>query len=314
MLKTKVCVYTPTTPFMGIERECRKPFATLIGIPYDSTSSYRPGSRYGPIAIRKASLSLEPCSIYTDIDVSTIPFIDLGDLVVPYEPRKAVNIIASCCGEIAKKTDILIAFGGEHTITYGILKGLTSLQDMENLCVVVFDAHLDLRTQYQGEDLCHATVMNRIIEDIQSIKRIVFIGTRAISYEETSKLQSLKKTNTVTVVRSTEIHSVNRILKELGGCRSLYISIDVDVLDPTYAPGVQTPEPFGLNPKDLMGILENICRDFGRNIVGIDIVEYTPIYDVGEQTAFLIARIVMELMAFIAKSRNINSLNICQLF
>lgn len=194
-----------------------------------------------------------------------------------------------------KTKKIIISIGGEHTISAGVIKGLQK----EGLCIISFDAHLDLRDEYMGYKYDHACVMRRISE--YGVK-ILEIGSRAISREE---LEYARRNGiaffTPQQIRLLGVKEVARkIINSTQECKSLYISIDMDGLDPAYAPGVATPEPEGLDPTTLLDII-NLIVD--KRVVGFDIVEISPPYDISGITSVLGAKIIMETSASIYKAK-----------
>jgi agmatinase len=189
-----------------------------------------------------------------------------------------------------------VFIGGEHTITFGAAKNLRS-----RFAVVSFDAHLDLRDEYMDRKFCHATFMRRINEIVKP-EKIIEIGVRAACKDE---LKYVAEAGNIIYVTPQKIENagVKKISEEikdlLVDCEEVYLTVDMDVLDPSYAPAVQNPEPDGLSIGVLLNILSLICD---RRIVGFDIVEVTPHYDNGV-TAINAAKIIFEVLSFIYKSR-----------
>ncbi len=192
---------------------------------------------------------------------------------------------------------ITISIGGEHTITAGIIKGTKR----EGLCLVSFDAHLDLRDEYMGYRYDHACVMRRISE--YGVK-IIEVGTRAVSKEE---IEYAKQKGilffTPQQIRLLGVkETARRIITSTQECKSLYISVDMDGIDPAYAPGVATPEPDGLDPTNLLDII-NLIAD--KRVIGFDIVEVSPSYDTSGITSVLASRIILETAATVYKARSL---------
>ncbi len=285
--------------FNGIQQSFDTAKYALLGVPFDVTSTYRAGARFGPTAIRQASLNIETYSFRSNFDSEFLRLIDLGDLHVSSNPEKTINMLELVVKELFVGKKMPIVIGGEHTITLGILKGLISKP--QKTAIVVFDAHLDLRKEFLGLTLSHTTFMRLINENIQPAK-IIEVGTRAVCSEELD----YSKKNGIDFITSHQIRQKgtsvikNEINNILSSYENVYLSIDMDVLDPAYAPGVQNPEPEGIKTNELLDIL---CSLSLNNIIGFDVVEVAPIYDTGI-TAITAAKIILELLSAIEKTVN----------
>ncbi len=285
--------------FNGIQQSFDKAKYTILGVPFDVTSTYRTGARFGPTAIRQASLNIETYSLRSNFDTELLPIVDLGDIHVSSDPEKTINMLDLVAKDLLIAKKMPIAIGGEHTITLGILKGLISKP--EKTAIVVFDAHLDLRKEFLGLSLSHTTFMRLINETIKPAK-IIEVGTRAVCKEELD----YSKKNGIDYITSHKIRKkgTSEIIKEIKhtifSYENVYISVDMDVLDPAYAPGVQNPEPEGIKTSELIDIL---CSLGDRRIIGFDVVEVAPIYDTGI-TAISAAKIILELLSSIEKITN----------
>ncbi|MHA1238299.1 MAG: agmatinase [Candidatus Odinarchaeia archaeon] len=273
--------------FMGSELSFDVGNFIVLGVPFDGTVTYRPGSRFAPMHLREASNNVETFSFRSLKDARTIKLADIGDLhVVQGNSVKTLERLSKVVGEIYRVSKIPILLGGEHLITLG------SVKPLKKTTIIIFDAHFDLRESYLGEKLSHATVTRRIAELVGNDK-IILVGVRAGTREE----YEFAKQN-ITFFTSYDIHVKGatmigqRVRKALEGAERVYISIDLDVLDPCYAPGVGSPEPEGLNLTDLLNILWQISE----NTVGIDITEYSPLYDLNGITAVNAVKILYELV------------------
>ncbi len=255
----------------------------IYGIPYDQTQTFRSGSRFAPNAIREASWNLEEYSSFFDYDVSKSKICDCGNINTDGKFEEIVERTRNFLGKLKKKT-IPIALGGEHTITYAA----TTVYD--NICYVVFDAHLDLRAEFNGEKYNHACTLRRIYEDREY--EIIIIGARSFTQEEKEFIQRNRRIKCYT---SWKIKKENIIPEEIESYDKVYVSIDMDVFDPSFAPGVSVPEPFGLNPDYLLLFLDK----YGKKIVGADITEVIP--DQNYTTQILAAKIVIEIIASIER-------------
>jgi agmatinase len=281
--------------FGGIQKSPRNALFIIVGMPYDSTTTFRPGTRFAPSAIREASINIETNSLLSTTFLEDVEFYDVGDLdLIGLDIREALRRITSISQEAVSMKKILLSIGGEHTITYGILKG------MKFDTLFIFDAHLDLRDEYPaGVKYGHATVIRRIYEEFRPAKLFI-IGARAFSKEE----RKFAENNNINILDIRYIkENFNECIKKIKGATEnssrIYISIDMDVFDPTYAPAVSNPEPFGLSLSEFLNLIKSMLS---RKVVGVDLVEVSPLYDNGN-TAILASKILLECMATIWSSQ-----------
>ena len=283
-----------TTAFGGIESTLEDAEYVVLGVPFDFTSTYRPGSRFAPTAIREASWNLEGYSLRSGIDAERLAVHDLGDLDVLGDVRGTLNRLRRVVNEIVDHAKVPIVLGGEHTVTYGCLDAF------DDVAVLCFDAHLDLRDEYIGRKLSHATFMRRICERLGG-DRIFHVGVRAVSPEELD----YAATTGVDYVTARDLAGGDwrgvlvAMMDQLRTFDHVYLTLDLDVIDPAYAPAVGNPVPEGISPTLLLDALEQICDE---RIVGVDVVEVAPTYDTG-RTAVLAAHLVYNILAFLAKSK-----------
>lgn len=262
----------------------------VVGVPFDGTSSYRPGSRFGPRAVREASNNIEAYSLKAKRGLTSGEIFDMGDIDVIYgntkETLKRVELVAKEILE-AKKMPILI--GGEHTLTYGSIKALK-----DGILVIHFDAHMDLRDSYMGEKLTHCTVMRRISEIVGS-DAIIQLGIRSCSKEEHEFAEGrIVQFSSYDIQREGVQSIMGSAKKLLSSFDGVYLTIDMDILDPAYAPGVGNPEPGGLSFSTLLELVLGIS-EASKKVVGVDVVEIVPKYDNGS-TAVSAAKIIFELL------------------
>ncbi|MCS7108039.1 MAG: agmatinase [Sulfolobales archaeon] len=291
--------------FNGINAAVNKPQFAIVGVPLDSTSSFRPGCRFAPLYVRLASQSLELFSLRTLVNIEEVPLVDVGDIVIPHgDLTRTLNIIESVLSELIGEGLKVIAIGGEHTSTLGVVKGVIKALGSD-LCYVCFDSHSDFRYEYLGSKYSHACV-NRRIYELLGGNRISLIGVRAVSYDEYRDLKSLNiKYFTSAQVRTLGFREVGRsVAKLLENCSKTYISIDLDVIDPAYAPGVTTPEPEGITPTELLDILQILIDD---RVVGLDVVELTPHYDHSITSSAVAAKVINEAIGLIYTSTQTSS-------
>lgn len=291
MNHTQLYTY-PSYKFGGFEDVEDAKYA-ILGVPFDFTSTYRPGSRFGPAAIREASINLETYCLRNGLDAEDLRIQDIGDLEVHNDTNETLQRLHLVLKEIVDAKQTPIVLGGEHTVTYGCI------QTFQDTGIITFDAHMDLRNEYLGTNLSHATFMRRICEQLGADK-IVEIGIRAVCREE---LNFAEKTG-LRYVTSLDIgnRGVTKIVQELQdwikNFQQVYVSIDMDVLDPAYAPGVGNPVPEGISTTTLLDLLRGICD---RRVVGFDVVEVAPRYDFGV-TALQAAHIIFNIMSFLSES------------
>ena len=288
--------------FGGVQKPFEEAHYAILGVPFDVTSTYRTGARFGPIAIRQASLNIETFSLRTGMDVEDIPLHDLGDLHVSASTEKTLDLLESVTKSIVENGKTPVAIGGEHTITLGIARGLGF--KAEKTAIVSFDAHLDLRDEYMGLKISHTTFLRRINELVKPA-RIIEIGTRAVCKEELAyaKKAGIDFLTTQQIQRQGMKQTSDWIKKELAEYRNIYLSIDMDVLDPAYVPAAQNPEANGLEMNNLLDMLENACDN---RMIGFDVLEIAPNYDQGV-SAIQAAKVIFELLCLHAKSRKSQS-------
>jgi agmatinase len=224
--------------FSGFQKPLEKADYIVFGVPFDVTSTYRTGARFGPNAIREASLNIETYSFRTGIDIEELQLHDLGDLHISIDTKKTLERLELVIKDILEAGKTPVTIGGEHTITLGILKGLRD--KASKTAIVSFDAHLDLRNESLGLKLSHTTFMRRINEEVK-LAKIIEVGTRAVCKEELGYAKKAKiEFFAAQYIRNEGIKQVVKHLKEnLSKYESIYLSVDMDVLDPAYAPAVQ---------------------------------------------------------------------------
>ena len=260
----------------------------VLGIPYDGTTSYRPGTRFGPNAIRNEMYGLETYSPYLDKDLAEYKICDLGDMEFPFGNRNLVlEDIAKETKGILDDNKKVLALGGEHLISYPVIKEYYS--KYEDLVVIHFDAHTDLREEFLGESLSHATVMKRV-HDFLGNDRIYQFGIRSGTKDEFE----FGREHTNLFKFSTD--KVSSIVDRIKN-KPLYVTIDLDVLDPSIFSGTGTPEAGGITFKELMDALK--CLE-GLNIVGGDIVELAPHYDQSGVSTAVACKVLRELLLIMA--------------
>ncbi len=290
-------LFTSISPsFVGSQRPFEEADYVIVGVPFDSTSTYRVGARFAPLAIREASLNIETYSFRTNVDVEDLRVHDLGDLHVSLEVEETLRRLELVSKEVLDAGKKLAVIGGEHTISLGVAKALG-----EGIAVVSFDAHLDLRDEFMGKALTHTTFMRRLYEQARP-RCIMIIGVRAVCKEELAYVERSDGISFVTTRRMAKegIDAVvNEVVRFLKGAKRIYLTIDVDVLDPAYAPAVQNPEPEGLDVRTLLDVIDGI---FNERVIAFDLVEVAPHYDMGT-TSVQAAKVAFETLCQMEKWR-----------
>ena len=275
--------------FADANKNFNESFFIIFGVPFDGTSSYRHGSKFAPDEIRKASYNLESYVMEHKISLSDLPIHDMGDIGTIDEfgyVNDVIDTVYSTMQSILpNKFPIMI--GGEHSITIGAAKALKKL----NAGIIFIDAHGDFRDEYLGNKYSHACTARRAYEILNG--KIISIGVRSASQEEVEDAKDLN----YEWIDSYEFQKFGwkRTIKkamEILDVQKVYLSIDIDGIDPAYAPGTGTPEFFGLSPMDV----KNIINFLAPNLIGADITEVCPPYDNGN-TSILAARLVQEIIA-----------------
>jgi len=285
---------SPYPVFSGNQISYEEAKYVVVGVPFDVTSTYRSGSKFAPLAIRDASQNVECYSFRTGVDVEELKIHDLGDLHVAADVELTLGRLALVAQDLFEDEKIPVFIGGEHTITLGVMKSLDP-----KVAVVSFDAHLDLRDNYLGLSVSHTTFLRRINEDVKPCK-ILEVGTRAVCREE---LDYAKEAGidyiTAHQIRKDGVNKTAEAIKSaLSGCEKVYVTVDMDVLDPAYVPAVPNPEPEGLDTSTLLDLLEVVCD---RRVVGFDVVEVAPHYDSGV-TATQATKVMFEMLGFLEKA------------
>ena len=276
-------------PFTGISSAYDKSRFVFFGVPYDKTSTYRAGSRFAPGALRDVSANMELYSVRSKVDLEQVAVHDWGDVDIVENLVETLGRVKSVCSELLDSNKIPIMVGGEHSITKAAADALP-----EDTGLVSFDAHLDLRDEFLGEKLSHATFMRRVSERLGS-DHIMEVGIRAFSKPE---LDFTRKSG-VTMITPQDLReagiskTAQRIRGFLSGFSQSYVTVDIDVLDPAFAPGVGNPEPDGLSTDELLTLVD---ASMEKNTVGFDLVEVSPQLDSG-QTAAVGVKVIFEAIA-----------------
>lgn len=270
--------------------ELEKGYA-IIGVGFDSTTSYKAGSRYGPRAVREASYNFESYNLSFDTSLTACSY-DIGDVMVNHGNYESTNpMILDTVKSVLEMNLCPIVIGGEHTITNGVIGGIHDFNEelFHNMTVIHFDAHFDMRDTYLDEKYSHATVLRRIHE--LNPKEIIQLGIRSAQYDEHEYVKSHEN---ITYFTNHDIHrNINKVisyLKKITG--PVYITVDIDVLDPAYAPSVGTPAPCGISPYDLENMMSILAL---KDVVGLDVVEVSS-DSIGDITSINAAKVIYDFL------------------
>lgn len=267
----------------------------VLGVPFDSTSTFRLGSKFGANAIREAFLNIEIYSNRLNVDLENCPINDLGNLCQIGDAKRMSSSLKKVVSEILSDCKVPAILGGEHTLSYATFNAMP-----KNTGFIVFDAHADLRNEFVGISFSHTTWLRRFIEKQANAENVIHVGLRAASQEEVD-YKSKVGLQTITTNRIlTTKHSEKVLLDFVKQFNQLYISIDMDILDPAYAPGVGNPEAAGISTAQLLEFLYVLE---GRKLLGFDIVEVCPQYDTGI-TAIAASKLMLELISLVHKYSN----------
>jgi agmatinase len=256
----------------------------ILGVPFDSTTTYQPGARFGPLFVREASYNFEKYNLFSNKVLDT-NVCDIGNLeVIPGNFQKTCLHLESVISSMSEDGLIPLTIGGEHSISYGVLNAL----NLQDVTILHFDAHMDLRDKYIGEKYSHATVMRRIHDKNPS--KIIQMGIRSSSQEETEFAQE----NSIDYYTPQEIKDdLNKMEKIIGQIDGLiYVTVDMDVMDPAYAPSVGTPTPCGISPQELEKLILQLN---GKDIIGFDVVEVSS-KSIGDITSVNAAKILLDFL------------------
>ncbi len=277
------------------EARDEKPGFTVLPVPYDLTATYGPGARRGPAAILEASANMELYDEETEAEPFRAGIRTLSPLEITAEgPEKMVRRVEAAVGEILEGGSLPVVIGGEHSISTGTVKAL--LERYPSLSVLQLDAHADLRPAYQGTPFSHASVARRIFE----LCPLVQAGIRSLSAEEAEFLKA-REAGEITTIMATAMRGAAR-LEEAIGCiigaltDNVFITIDLDVFDPSVMPSTGTPEPGGLGWYEVLSIIREVTKR--KEIRGFDVVELAPIPGLLAPD-FLAARLVYKVMAYL---------------
>ena len=279
-------LYLTQSPLIISPDEKSDPVANIFGVPFDSTHSYKPGCRFGPDVIRDAFNNIEVFHPQFQVDLETVNIKDFGNIQHTVVAKEMLDMVEKITTELRKTDKLLVILGGEHLLTLG-----SYMSFPKETGYVVFDAHYDLRDEYANTKLSHAAYLRRIVEE-RGADNIVHVGARSFVKEELEFLTKHK----INSISDNEIRLGNatRLLKDaISSFDKLYVSIDLDVVDPAFAPGVGNPEAVGITSRELYDMITSLENN---QIVGSDVVELNPSFDNGS-TSSLAAKMISTIIA-----------------
>ena len=277
--------------FIGCDSEYDESKIVIFGAPFDSTTSYRPGTRFASSAMRNESFGIETYSPYQDKDLTDIKVFDGGDLELCFgSPESALNDIENFSSKILGSGKLPCMIGGEHLVTLGAVRA--AVKKYPDLHIIHFDAHADLRDDYLGQKLSHACVMRRCHELVGDGKIFQF-GIRSGDRDEFLWGKDHITTN------KFDFTGLNKIAEKILN-KPVYFTLDLDVLDPSCFPGTGTPEAGGVSFTELMSAIKSVSA---LNVVGIDVNELSPMLDQSGASTALACKLLREILLYFYKEK-----------
>ena len=277
--------------FIGCDNSYEESKIVLFGAPFDSTTSFRPGTRFASKALRSESFGIESYSPYQDGDLDDFAVFDSGDLELPFgNTQRVLDQIEEHTAEILKDGKIPCMIGGEHLVTLGAMRAV--VKQYPDVHIIHFDAHADLREDYLEERFSHATVLHRVW-DLVGDGKIFQFGIRSGDRSEFVWAKDHVFTN------KFNFHGLKEIVDQLKE-KPVYFTLDLDVLDPSVFPGTGTPEAGGVSFQEL---LEAMIQVSHLNIVGFDVNELSPVYDQSGSSTAMACKVLRELLIAVMKNR-----------
>jgi agmatinase len=300
---TKVPRYAGLTTFARLPRleDVQRADIAVVGVPFDSGVSYRPGARFGPAHIRQSSRLLRPYNPAQDVSpFAALQVAEAGDIAAnPFDIAAAITAIEAGADELHARADRLVSLGGDHTIALPLLRSVVKRHGP--VAVLHFDAHLDTWDTYFGEPFTHGTPFRRAAEEgLIDTARSLHVGIRGPLYAATDLVDTRDLGYAVLTCIDYDrlgLDGIASAMRERLGSGPTYVSVDIDVIDPGMAPGTGTPEAGGLTSRELLSTLRSLA---GLDIVGADIVEVAPAYDHAEVTGIAASHVAYELISLMA--------------
>lgn len=261
--------------------------AVIYGMPMDWTVSFRPGSRFGPSRIREVSIGLEEYSPYLDRLLEDVKYFDAGDIPLPFgHVEGSLEAIRSFVRKVLEDGKMPIGMGGEHLVTWPVIQSV--YEKYQDMVIFHFDAHTDLRDNYEGYEYSHSTPIKKACNLIGG-KNVYSFGIRSGMKEEFEWAKE-----NMNLYKYDVLEPVKKVLPTIGN-RPIYLTIDIDVLDPSAAPGTGTTEAGGITSRELLETIHFMAQN-GANVIGFDLVEVAPVYDHSEMTQIVASKILREMI------------------
>jgi agmatinase len=274
----------------------------VVGVPFDSGTTYRPGARFGPVHVRQSSRLLRPYNPALDIEPFGVAQVaDAGDIACnPFDIQAAIATIEATVSAMTAK---LLTIGGDHTIALPLLRAMHARHGP--VAVLHFDAHLDTWDTYFGAPYTHGTPFRRASEEgLVDLAHSMHVGIRGPLYDRVDLAESARlgfdTVHCAQIERDGLSRAIDRVRERLGDA-PVYVSVDIDVLDPAFAPGTGTPEAGGMTSRELLAMLRELAD---LHVVSADVVEVAPAYDHAEMTGIAAAHVAYELISVLAKGRS----------
>lgn len=279
-----------SNPFQSCESEYNEARVVIFSCPMDTTCSFRPGTRFAGPAIRTDSFGVEWYSPYMDMDLKDYNTCDTGDLDLPIgDVKQCLEIIENATTEILNDNKLPMMIGGEHLVSLGVFRAMA--KKYPDLRIIHLDAHTDLREDFFGMELSHATVLRKGY-DLLGDNRIFQFGIRSGSKKE------FEWAKTHTHLQKFNLNGLDEVCEQIKDY-PVYITIDLDVLDPAYFPGTGTPEPGGITYKELLDAIQSFTKL--NKVVGADIVELSPHYDASGASTAVACKTLREMILLLHK-------------
>ena len=278
--------------YAGAESDYDSADAVIFGVPYDRTSSFKAGAREAPAHVRAASYNFEELHFEHGLDVPSLNIFDYGNCDDFFLPEDMIEEVKFSIGPAIRDKKFTVAIGGEHSINIPIIQSF----EKKGISLITIDAHLDSRDEYLGTPNSHACVTRRASEHL-GIENVFALGIRSISREELERDDIIPHITSFDIFEKGIAWAMKKALDSVKN-EKVYLSLDIDGIDPAFAPGTGTPEPFGLTPLDVKKIINGI----GDRLVGFDVTEVCPPADPSGITSVLAARFINEVLTVHAKS------------
>ncbi|MGE2836805.1 agmatinase [Mycobacterium sp. SMC-4] len=273
----------------------------VVGVPFDSAVTYRPGARFGPNAIRQGSRLIRGYNPELDVKPFEVcQFADAGDLACnPFDIAQAVDQVAGQLTDLLSRGTKAVILGGDHSVALPSLRAAHSVHGP--MALVHFDAHLDTWDQYYGADITHGSPFRRAFEEGLLLDRNIHVGVRGSIYDKQDLVEDANFGFSVVTCRDIDTLGAAGIIEKIRtrvGDAPVYVSVDIDVLDPAHAPGTGTPEAGGMSSRELLEVVRGLDS---VSLVGVDVVEVSPAYDHAEITAIAAANVTWEFLSVFAR-------------